>query len=161
GPATTMMTSSIGLYFPVNFEMAWSNGRYLFVSQHYVPGGQFNDAVGQFFDPNLAKIGTEFDITLGSSVADVQVAGNGTDFCVAWRRANASIRATPVSVTGSVLVADGLDVMGPTPGYAAYQLPAVAWDGTNWAVVFGTGSASNYAMNVSRVSTNGTLVGGM
>ncbi len=160
GPVSTMMTSTIGFYFPVGFEMAWSNGRYLFVSQHFLPGGQFNDAVGQLFDANLAKIGTEFAITFGSSISDVQVAGNGSDFCVTWRHANASIRATPVSAAGNVLVQGGVDLMGPAPGYSAYQLPAVAWDGTDWAVAFGTGSGSNTAMNVSRLSTNGTLVGG-
>ena len=160
GPIKTMMTASIGFYFPVGFEIAWSNGRYLFVSQHLVPGGQFNDAVGQLFGPALDKIGTEFDITFGSSIGDVQVAGNGTDFCVTWRFVNQSIRATPVSANGAVLVQNGIDLMGPTPGYAAYQLPSVAWDGTAWAVAFGTGSGQNTAMNVARLSSSGVLLGG-
>ena len=161
GPIRTMMTTSVGFYYPVNFEMAWSNGRYLFVSQHLAPGGSFTDVLGQLFDPLLAKVGTEFNISAGAGTgADPWVAGDGNGFCVAWRHLNLSIRATPVDSNGTVVVPGGVDLMGPTPGYAAYQLPSVAWNGSDWAIAFGTGSFMNGAMNVSRLSPSGVLLGG-
>ncbi len=158
GPLTTLLKASIGFYVPRNFELAYSNGKYLVVSEHFPVGGSTNDVFGQLLDSNLVKIGAQFDLGAATNFgSNPVVASNGVDFCVAWNAYN-SLRVTPVSSAGSIAVPGGVDVSGGA--YVAYQLPSIAWDGASWIVPFTAGSFGNYVIDVARVDANGNLLGG-
>ncbi len=158
GPSSTLFPSPVpayGLYTPTNFEMAFTQGRYLFVSEHYFyPGGSGSEIFGQLFAPNLSKIGAEFTIS-GSSVnggVKAAVAENGSEFAVVWT--GGSIRATPVSSSGTVVVPGGIDL---APG--AFLLdphPSVAWDGANWLAAF----ELNDSVAATTFSSAGAFVSG-
>jgi len=152
GAPRTLLTATSGFYFPVNFELASANGRHLFVSQHMAPGVSNVQIFGQLFDPALNRIGGELQLSTGAAAADPAVAGQGAEFCVAWRSANQYIRATPVSSAGAVAVFGGVDLFGGAPLYAGFQLPAVAWDGAQWTVAFGTSSGQNSALYAARLA---------
>jgi hypothetical protein len=158
GVLQTLLASASGFYFPVNFEVAYSAGRYLFVSEHFPQGGSGNHVFGQLFDTALAKIGAQFDIGPGTgSGTNPIVAGNGTGFAVAWNT-SADIRATPISTVGVSTVPGGVAVSGGA--YVTYQLPSLTWDGSNWLIAFSSSVQAVYGLRAARVDAAGVLLGG-
>ncbi len=86
------------------------------------------------------------------------VASDGASFLVVWTRsggATPGIYATRVSDSGTVLDAGGIWV-GTNPG--PVQSPAVAWNGTNYLVVWADGSAGSLDIRGARVSAAGVVL---
>ena len=85
------------------------------------------------------------------------VASNGTDFLVAWVQADlftGQIKAARVAADGTVLDPSGIEITA----IGHVNSPAVAWDGTNYFLVWQDGRAGNKDIYGARVSPEGTVL---
>ena len=159
GPTLTLF-NPFSFYMPRQGELAWSGGRYLFVSEHFPNGGSTNHCFAQFFDAALNKIGGEFDLGVASNYGtNPSVASNGSSFCVAWLSNTGGMRATPVSATGAIAVPGGIALSNGL--YVDYNLAGCTWDGANWVVAFTAGNAwSSASVRVTHITTAGAVLFG-
>lgn len=147
----------VGFYIPWNFKLAWAGGRYLFVSEHMVPGFSDDDICGQLLDANLSKVGGEFRISTNSwNQNRAAIASNGAEFFVSWTDAQlwGEVRGSPVTATGTVVVPDG--AVFNSGMYGSDPHPAVAWNGTHWLAAWDAGGP----IQAARVSTAGAMLAG-
>ncbi len=113
-------------------------------------------AAGGVLDPAGIAISTA-----ANNQSTAAVAWNGTDFLVVWQderpgASNYDIYGSRVSVTGTVLDPAGI----PISTAANYQAgPALAWNGTNFLVVWGDQrSGSFHDIYGARVSGGGSVL---
>lgn len=127
---------------PYNPSIAYAGNEFLLVysADNKIRGLRINQA--------LQPIGSEFQIGNGNFP---EVAGNGTDFYVAWMF-NSGVHGSRVTHDGVVLDPGNPDLTG---GNGGYPFPDVAWDGTNWLVAWASGQ--NKAILV-RVNASGAIL---
>ena len=139
-----------------NYLVAWADGR----------GGP--DAGSDIFGTRVSKAGTVLDplgIPISTAPGGQQsaaVAFDGTNYLVTWSSAQSpssdSVSGTRVSKAGTVLDANGIPI---ATGSQSGTVPAVAFDGTNYLVVWSDGPASSPTdIYGARVSKAGTVLDG-
>jgi hypothetical protein len=154
--------------------VTWDGTNFLVVWSEYHPGAQTTgvygarvNSAGTVLDPTSFKI--HF---LGSNSTDVAIASNGTDSLVTWRNQAANtifeddIYGARVSSAGTVLDTTAFAISAAA--HDQYE-PAVAWNGTNYFVVWGDNRAATSVSNCScdiygtQVGSDGTVadVGGI
>ncbi|MFT3775395.1 MAG: MYXO-CTERM sorting domain-containing protein [Minicystis sp.] len=104
------------------------------------------DATGAVLDPNGLPIATS-----ASTDARPAVAGDGTNFFVAWSANSNGLRGTRVAPDGSVLDAGGIAIYS-----SAIDQPSLAFDGVQYLVVWGAGGS----VRGSRITPAGALLDG-
>ena len=136
-----------------NYFVAWEEGS-------YICGSCYVDVYGARVDPSGEVLDTPRIVI--STVADCQggpaVASDGTDFLVAWhddRGGSLDIRGARISAEGVVLDTAGIAISIA----AGYQMfPAIAFDGTNYFVVWGDGRSGSWDIYGARVSPSGVVL---
>jgi hypothetical protein len=145
-------------------ELAWNGTNFLVVWQDGRSGG-FVEA--DIYGTRVSAAGSVLDstgIAISTSANDQTspaVAWNGTDFLVVWadRRSgtNYDIYGARVSATGSVLDATGIPI---STAANSQSLPAVAWNGTNFLVVWSDARTDVDFTDIfgARVSATGSVL---
>jgi hypothetical protein len=133
------------------FFVAWADFRFSFDADIF---GSRISAAGAVLDPNGILLST------ATTTAQVNAAAafDGTNFLVVWqdaRSGEADIYASRVAPSGRVLDPGGIVVSGAAGGQLS---PAVAFDGTNFFVVWADIRTGGYDIYGSRVSKAGAVL---
>jgi hypothetical protein len=146
-------------------QVAFGGGVFLVTWTDYRAGGNDDDIYGARLDP----AGTVLDPDgIGISIAPNEqwapaVAFDGTNFLVAFSSQNQpnvsdySVRAARVSPVGTVLDPDGLTIQLVANNQHS---PALAFDGTNYFVVWRDERSGTAAIYGARVTQDGSLLDG-
>jgi hypothetical protein len=140
--------------------VAYDGTNYLVVWGDYRLGA---DVYGQLVSPSGSLIGSEFVISTTGMVWNIAIAWDGTNYLVVWDVNAMEIYGQLVSPSGS-LVDSNFVIATDSLVWAPKNFPAVAWDGTNFLVVWqdSKNDQVNYYYDIygQLVSPTGTLVGG-
>jgi hypothetical protein len=157
-PSGVVLASDIE---PYNIDMVFSGGQYFLVS-----GGGFwtnpGRILGQRLNPSLTPIGPVVVVNPYSptNALNFRIAANGQDFFVTWfenRYASfAQVVGARVTSAGVVQDPNGLALTAAS-GSVQYE-PAVAWDGTNYVVVYYTYGPAPEEVFAVRVSPAGKVL---
>lgn len=102
------------------------------------------------------SVGTEVRLTttLTQSVESDMV-GTGTQAGLVWREANQDLSFTIVDATGARAIAD----VPVVTGSEYLSSPRIAWNGTEWGVVWRESRASRHVAMFQRFSSTGAAIG--
>lgn len=130
-----------------NFFTAWRDGSNIYAARV--------SPQGNLLDTN----GIAISINLNDAASPPSVSFDGINHLVVWaarRGESTEIYAARVTKTGTILDPGGLKITSGSDPFTIYdepQVPAVAFDGTNYLVVWGTNTGN---INGVRISTSGT-----
>jgi hypothetical protein len=146
--------------------VTWDGTDFLVVWSEYHPGAQTTgvygarvNSAGTVLDPASFKIHL-----IGANTTEVAVASNGTDSLVTWRSQAANtfmqddIYGARVNSAGTVLDTTAFAISAAA--HDQFQ-PAVAWNGTNYFVVWGDDRAGDFTNDIygTQVGSDGTVAG--
>ncbi|HSA32286.1 MAG TPA: DUF4215 domain-containing protein [bacterium] len=156
---TTGILISSGMNNQYSPAVAYDGTNYLVVWQDYRSTIYYD-----IFGTRVAPDGTVLDTTgIAVSIASNNqqypaVAFDGTNYLVVWhdyRSGNWDIYGTRVSTAGTVQDPSGIAISTSTN---TQYYPAVAFDGTNYAVVWQDARNGNWDIYGARVNTDGTIL---
>jgi MYXO-CTERM domain-containing protein len=143
-----------------NPRLAWNGTNYLVVWQDTRSGVSWDvygarvSAAGEVLDPDGIAISTE-----ANSQAHPALAWDGSNYLVVWhdtrRQTYHDIYGARVSAGGTVLDPAGIPIS--TVASQKWQ-PALAWDGSNYLVVWMDDQSGNYDLYGARVSAAGEVL---
>ena len=142
-------------------DLVWANTNYLIVFHKYRYPTQCDAVYGIKLDAGGVVLDSAFRISsLSQAAYQPAAAFDGTNCLVAWRtyqQAPSSVRimASRIAPNGTVLDTAGIYLSSDTAGF-----PAVAFDGTNYLVVWADRNSGldNFDIRAVRVSTAGQVL---
>ncbi len=154
-----LFTDSNGSLIPLNLNIAHAGGTYLMTSDHDKAGGG-GGVFGQFLDPSLNKIGSEFFIGNGGDRSFLT--SNGSGFYVTWNAVFGGVTTlvgSPVTATGTVTVPGGTPVW--SYGQSKDTSPRAGWTGAGWLLTFQgwNGPGGGFTAYAADIDQAGALLG--
>ncbi|MFT3764548.1 MAG: hypothetical protein QM820_03380 [Minicystis sp.] len=115
-----------------------------------------------FYDPATGlgvRYGAATFVDARGERTALEVRWTGEELAVVVPEAVVEGAAYPAVIDPTVSAEIGIDTAVPLPGLLDQVTPSVAWDGTNWLVVWNDGRQSGYYYVIgTRVTTSGTIL---